>query len=128
MSVDARPTATPALWMSRAAIVFGWALILSGLVLFGWDCLAWLRDGSWPQSSLADLWGHLPLGGDRASAGWQEMRGLHYLLFRVLHWFGRFPISLVLVVAGLTAAWTGNGAHDRAEQDLARRSRRFSAR
>ena len=119
---------TPALWMSRAVIVFGWALILSGLVVFGGNCLAWLRDESWRQPSLADLWGHLPLGGDRASAGWEDMRGLHHLLFHVLHWFGRFPISLVLVVVGLAAAWTGNGAHDRAEQDLARRARRFSAR
>lgn len=125
---DVRATAMPALWMSRAAIVLGWMSILCGLGLFGWTCLLWLHDGSWHLSSLADLWGHLPLGGDGASAGWEDMRGLHYLLFRILHWFGRFPISLVLVVAGFAAAWTGNGAHDRAEEELTRQKRRVPAR
>lgn len=124
MSTGVPPAASPALWLARAAIVLGWALILSGIGLFCWDCLTWLRDGTWHRSSLADLWGHLPLGGDRASEGWEEMRGLHYMLFRILHWFGRFPISLALVVVGLAAAWTGNGVHDRAELDLARRMRR----
>jgi hypothetical protein len=128
MTAGVRVAVTPALWLSCAGVLLGWLMILSGIGLFGWDCLTWLRTGAWDRQSLADLWGHAPLGGDRANAAWEEMRGLHYLVFRILHWCGRFPLSVALVAVGGAAAWISNDVHDRAEADPARHMARMRSR
>ncbi|MBH0619660.1 hypothetical protein I3A86_26620 [Salmonella enterica] len=121
MMVDSHRNATPTLWICRASILIGWAAILTGLTLVVGDCAMWLRTEVWHPWSLADLWGRLPLGGDPPPSVWQDMRGLHLILHKVMSWCGRVPISLMLLILGCAIAWRSSDAHDRAERALSRR-------
>lgn len=102
--------ATPHMWIWRAVIVIGWALVVTSLVMFAWELLHWMQNGTWRSISLAKMV-HLPNLDRGADMGSSYLDCLH----GVFRWFVRMPAVVMLFVGGLICSWRANDLHTRAE-------------
>ena len=96
-------------------IVIGWALVVTSVMIFAWECLHWLHDGTWRTISLAKMI-HLPVSDHGADRQWSSIEFLR----STCHWIGRMPAVAMLFIGGLVCSWRANDIHTYEEAQVAR--------
>src|SRR4029077_20088593 len=96
-------------------MLIGWAIVIYGLLLFGWQCLAWPYKGAWVELPATLFFTHKPPMGSSSililqvipTFSWEWLDAPHqwFGLHKIVIWvLSTLNVSFVTVIAGFETA------------------------